>query len=173
MLGGPGDLRGGGGGGGVTVTDLDDVDSGGSSGGSSSDPFGSGKTGSETLAEAGAPESVVTSDPHSSSMEEVIADKGLKGTFGKLTSLAHDGDDGPSATFDHVPNTEAGREALQDSAESIVETAQSMAESAGPSDMIPENVPAMDSDLLDQLPGGAVSVVVMITAVVVAVWRGR
>jgi hypothetical protein len=85
-----------------------------------SDPFdSSGKTGSEIIAEGGAPEATVTSDPHTTDMGEKY-DGDPKQAFDDMVSLAHDGDDGETATFDSVPNDEQGQQAMQDSVETIV-----------------------------------------------------
>lgn len=109
------------------------------------DPFESGKTGSEIMAEGGNPSAVVTMDPNAGSLEEKIAKDGLQSTVDKFQQLAHDGDDGATPTFDSVPNTEAGADAIRDAGGSFVEAAQNVAESNanGPSGVVPENMPAV------------------------------
>lgn len=121
-------------------TDTDDDDGGSFS--TTSDPFSGntsgGLTGSEIMAEGGSATSVVTSDPHTDSMEEKIEEDGLSYTLNQFQDMAHDSDDGDTATFDHVPNTEEGRDALRDSVEGVVSTAQDVA-SSGPSGETPDN----------------------------------
>jgi hypothetical protein len=98
-----------------------------------SDPFSGntsgGKTGSEIIAEGGAPESTVTSDPHETSVSEKFDDP--KQAVEDMVALAHDGNDGDTASFDHVNDTEQGREDLKDSVSSIVKATTDA----------PENVP--------------------------------
>lgn len=116
-----------------------------------SDPFTGGLTGSEVLAEAGDPAAVVTSDPHSSSLEEVISDKGLSGTLGKMKNLAQDGDDPNSGpVFDYADNASD----VQDGVKSIVEQASEMASQS--SSGTAENVPVPDG-----VPGGGALLAVL------------
>jgi hypothetical protein len=92
-----------------------------------SNPFNSGKTGSEIIAEGGSPASAITIDSDAHSMKDVIKDKGVKGTLGTISDLAQDGNDSNSSpTFDAVPNTQEGKDALKDTVGSVVDTAKDM-----------------------------------------------
>lgn len=94
------------------------------------DPFsgntGGGKTGSEIIAEGGAPEAGVTNDPHETSVSEKFDDP--KNAIDAVVDRAQDGDDGSSVNFDDfdaTPANKQGKSDLKDSVESVVEATTS------------------------------------------------
>ena len=102
-----------------TMTTMDDPFSGNT---------GGGKTGSEVLAEGGAPEAAATIDPDASSVKEKMKQDGVSSTVTTITELAQDGNDSNSEpTFDNVNDTTQGRSDLRDSAKALAETATNAA----------------------------------------------
>lgn len=91
------------------------------------DPFsgntGGGKTGTEIIAEGGAPEAGVTNDPHETSVSEKFDDP--KNAIDAVVDRAQDGDDGSSVNFDATPANKQGKSDLKDSVESVVEATTS------------------------------------------------